>query len=73
MAARGEAQVRIRLVTLLFFLLFSFSGGELWSAELADVGPEIRSIMEGPRYRHARWGLFVVEMGSRKPLLAHHE
>jgi len=36
------------------------------SADYGDLPPEIRSIMEAPRYQYARWGLLVMDPASGK-------
>ena len=58
------------LLTLTLSLLHPFSPA---AAEMTSGLPtEIKNIMESPRYRYARWGLFVLDIPSGEPLLAYN-
>lgn len=73
MALTGE---RLRPALLLaFFLLVAFplpAFGQ-GSDPAPGLSGEIRSIIESPRYRYARWGLFVLDLDTRRPVYAFFE
>lgn len=62
--------MRMRRIHLPAFLLASilFFPVSLLSADKAGLLPDIRSVMDSPRYQHARWGLFILDLASDKTI-----
>ena len=56
-------------VILIVFLVFA---APLLAAAAEDLPPEIRAIIEGPRYRYARWGIMAQDLQSGQTLCAHN-
>jgi serine-type D-Ala-D-Ala carboxypeptidase/endopeptidase (penicillin-binding protein 4) len=56
-------------VILVFILVFATS---LLAAAATDLPPEVRAIIEGPRYRYARWGIMAQDLRTGQTLCAHN-
>lgn len=56
-------------VILIVVLVFA---APLLAAAAEDLPPEIRAIIEGPRYRYARWGIMAQDIQSGQTLCAHN-
>lgn len=64
---------RLASVFLLFLTLSLYHSFPLNAAEtISGLPNEIKNIMDSPRYRYARWGLFVLDVSLGEPVLAHN-
>jgi D-alanyl-D-alanine carboxypeptidase/D-alanyl-D-alanine-endopeptidase (penicillin-binding protein 4) len=68
--SRNNHNLRTALgVILIVVLVFA---APLLAAAAANLPPEIRAIIEGPRYRYARWGIMAQDLQSGQTLCAHN-
>jgi D-alanyl-D-alanine carboxypeptidase/D-alanyl-D-alanine-endopeptidase (penicillin-binding protein 4) len=68
--SRNNHNLRTTLgVILILVLVFA---APLLAAAAEDLPPEIRAIIEGPRYRYARWGIMAQDIQSGQTLCAHN-
>ena len=56
-------------VILAIILVFA---APILAAAAANLPPEVRAIIEGPRYRYARWGIFVQDLQTGQTLCAYN-
>lgn len=56
-------------VILIIILIFA---APLLAAAVANLPPEIRTIIEGPRYRYARWGILAQDLQTGQTLCAYN-
>ena len=56
---------------LILFIILVFAA-PLLAAAAADLPPEVRAIIESPRYRHARWGIMAQDIRTGQTLCAYN-
>ena len=68
--SRNNHSLRSALgVILVFILVFTTP---LLEAGEANLPPEVRTIIEGPRYRYARWGILAQDLQTGQTLCAYN-
>ncbi|HAJ28404.1 MAG TPA: D-alanyl-D-alanine carboxypeptidase/D-alanyl-D-alanine-endopeptidase [Syntrophus sp. (in: bacteria)] len=68
--SRNNHNLRTALgVILIVILVFA---APLLAAAAEDLPPEIRAIIEGPRYRYARWGIIAQDLQTGQTLCAYN-
>jgi serine-type D-Ala-D-Ala carboxypeptidase/endopeptidase (penicillin-binding protein 4) len=69
--SRSNHNLRATLgLVLVFILVFA---APLLAAAAANLPPEVRAIIEGPRYRYARWGIMAQDIRTGQILCAYND